>query len=211
MKHLTNPILKKIASAILCGSLLLSLSIGLCSCQSNTSEIDEIKSMISSLDNATAIAELKEMISSLDDAAAIAEVKAMIDSLDDSAAIAEIKAMLDELTADEVPTVGLEANYAEEAYEKLVYIDKAIKNRDCFTGDGFKLAQNWIIFTLMEAGYTEGGNYIAHDQHYPAKPYFVKNNPFKDKHEQIYGATVDHCNNEAEEKTKIYFSQNNAK
>ena len=41
--------------------------------------------------------------------------------------------MLDELTAEDVNT-GLADNYAEEAYEKLVYIDQVIKDRDCLAG-----------------------------------------------------------------------------
>lgn len=64
------------------------------------------------------------------------------------------------------PTVEqgpLDSDYADEAYAKLVYIDKVLKNRDCLKGDKFKLAQKWIIFSLMEAGYKEGVEIVKQD------------------------------------------------
>lgn len=46
-------------------------------------------------------------------------------------------------------------DYAAESYEKVKYIDKVIKDRDCFHGEKFKLAQKWIMWNLIEAGYPE--------------------------------------------------------
>jgi hypothetical protein len=63
-------------------------------------------------------------------------------------------------TAEQGP---LDSDYADEAYAKLVYIDKVLKNRDCLKGDKFKLAQKWIIFSLMEAGYKEGVEIVKQD------------------------------------------------
>lgn len=49
----------------------------------------------------------------------------------------------------------LAEHYGAEAYEKLVYIDKVLPDRDCIDGANFKLAQKWITWNLMEAGYAE--------------------------------------------------------
>lgn len=46
-------------------------------------------------------------------------------------------------------------DYAEECYEKVKYIDKVVKDRDCFHGEKFKLSQKWIAWNLIEAGYAE--------------------------------------------------------
>lgn len=46
-------------------------------------------------------------------------------------------------------------DYAEEAYEKLVFIDKMLSDRDCLAGENFKLCQKWIHSSLLQAGYTE--------------------------------------------------------
>lgn len=49
----------------------------------------------------------------------------------------------------------LEADYGAECYEKLQYIDKVLPDRDCINGENFKLAQKWISWKLMSAGYKE--------------------------------------------------------
>lgn len=72
--------------------------------------------------------------------------------------IDEIKNLINDLNGENEPL-----NYAEESYEKLVYIDKVLKNRDCLAGDKFKLCQKWIIFNLMEAGYVEGVDIVKQD------------------------------------------------
>lgn len=45
-------------------------------------------------------------------------------------------------------------NYGKECYEKLKYIDAGLSDRDCYTGEHFKYTQNWISYTLKNAGYT---------------------------------------------------------
>lgn len=140
-------------------------------------QIAEIKDMIDQLpsaDTSADIAEIKTLISQFTSSATsaeIAELKAMINQLSDSATsaeIAELKTLLGKLSsAEQIEDLTealfpaeeqgpLASDYAEEAYEKLVYIDKVLKNRDCLKGEKFKLAQKWIIFSLMEAGYKEG-------------------------------------------------------
>lgn len=44
-------------------------------------------------------------------------------------------------------------DYSNEAYEKVKYIDKVLPDRDCYHGANFKLAQKWIEWNLLEAGY----------------------------------------------------------
>ena len=46
-------------------------------------------------------------------------------------------------------------SYAEECYAKLEYIDSVLSDRDCVAGEDFKLAQRWISWNLMQAGYAE--------------------------------------------------------
>lgn len=147
-------------------------------------QITELKDMIDqipSADHSAEIAELKALINQLSNSATsaeIAEIKALINKLSASATsaeIAELKTLIGKLSSAEqiedltealFPTEaqGLsDSDYADEAYEKLVYIDKVLKNRDCLKGDKFKLAQKWIIFSLMEAGYKEGVDIVKQD------------------------------------------------
>lgn len=44
-------------------------------------------------------------------------------------------------------------NYGAECYEKLQYIDAGLSDRDCLAGEHFKYTQNWISYTLKNAGY----------------------------------------------------------
>ena len=57
---------------------------------------------------------------------------------------------------EEVDPNALAPNYAAEAYEMVKYIDATVKNRDALAGDAYKLCQKWIVWNLMQAGYTEG-------------------------------------------------------
>ena len=51
--------------------------------------------------------------------------------------------------------------YGAESYEKLKFIDKGLSDRDCLAGKHFKYTQNWIAYTLKNAGYTDDDiNYI---------------------------------------------------
>lgn len=56
---------------------------------------------------------------------------------------------------NEEPATANVVEYSEECYEKVKYIDQAVKDRDCIAGTEFKLAQKWIAWTLMQAGYAE--------------------------------------------------------
>ena len=59
------------------------------------------------------------------------------------------------LLPEEVPEGQLASNYGQEAYEKLVYLDKNAKDRDFIYGDKFEFCQKWITWELMKAGYSE--------------------------------------------------------
>ena len=152
--------------------------------------ISELKSSIADLSTAEQIAALESKLETLTDAEAIAEVKNMIDQLStaeqiaaleskmsefaDEEDVAELESMIEKLASSEqlssladalIPEEEgpLAADYAEEAYEKFLYIDKVIKNRDCLAGEKFKLAQKWIIFNLIEAGYKENVDIVKQD------------------------------------------------
>lgn len=47
------------------------------------------------------------------------------------------------------------SEYANQCYAKLQYIDNVLSDRDCLAGENFKLAQKWISWNLMQAGYGE--------------------------------------------------------
>ena len=147
-------------------------------------DVAELKTLINQIsDTATAadIAELKTLINQFSDsatAADIAELKTLINQYSDaatSADVEELKALIGQLSsAEQIEELkqalfpaedqgALAADYADEAYEKFVYIDKVLKDRDCLKGDKFKLAQKWIIFSLMEAGYKEGIDIVKQD------------------------------------------------
>ena len=70
----------------------------------------------------------------------------------------ELKAQIEALSKTEEPedsTPKLAADYAAETYEKVKYIDAVLKDRDCLKGEKFKLAQKWISWNLISAGYSE--------------------------------------------------------
>ena len=171
--------IKKIAALSISLSMLLTSALAVtgCTLDSTASDdsINDLKQSISTLSTADQIAALEESLATLTDAEAIAEVKALIEQLATAEKIAELEAMIDKLaTADQVDGLAdalipeeetgvLADNYAEEAYEKFLYIDQVIKNRDCLAGESFKLAQKWIIFNLMEAGYVENVDIVKQD------------------------------------------------
>lgn len=57
-------------------------------------------------------------------------------------------------------TSELEFDYANECYEKVKYIDSVLSDRDCLKGENFKLAQKWISWQLMSAGYSEENDIV---------------------------------------------------
>lgn len=130
-----------------------------------SADVEELKSLINKFSaSATSadVEELKTLISNMPASATSAdvdEIKALIAQLPTSEQIEDLKKAL--LPAEEQGL--LESDYADEAYEKLVYIDKVLKDRDCLKGEKFKLAQKWIIFSLMEAGYKEGVDIVKQD------------------------------------------------
>ena len=158
-KH--NPILsivKKILTGVLALSLLVAPTLALTSC-SNDSSIAELQSSIENLSTKDQIEALESKLAELTDADDIAEVKAMIEKLSTAEQLEALKQSL----APEVEEGPLAPDYAEEAYEKFLYIDKVLKDRDCVAGEKFKLAQKWIIFNLMEAGYKENVDIVKQD------------------------------------------------
>lgn len=67
----------------------------------------------------------------------------------------QISSMQNDLNAlkKEEETQETAWNFGEECYEKLKYIDAGLSDRDCYTGKHFKYTQNWITYTLKNAGY----------------------------------------------------------
>ena len=144
-----HSIIKKFIVGAVSLSLLLTSIFGLVGCSSDDT-----------------IAEIKAGLSTLSTAEQIEALEAKLATLTDENDAAEIKELIEKLSATLVPTTEegkLAADYADEAYEKFLYIDKVIKDRDCLAGDSFKLAQKWIIFNLMEAGYKENVDIIKQD------------------------------------------------
>ena len=90
----------------------------------------------------------------------LAELQAEIAELEETIAAYE-KELSDKLDAlspaePETPAANaLAADYGEECYEKLKYIDSVLRDRDCIDGENFQLAQKWIVWNLIQAGYSE--------------------------------------------------------
>ena len=63
------------------------------------------------------------------------------------------KDLTDLKKANETPEDATPWNYGAECYEKLQYIDAGLSDRDCLSGEHFKYTQNWISYTLKNAGY----------------------------------------------------------
>ncbi len=85
-----------------------------------------------------------------------------IDSL--QAQITELQEELNGYYAEEEQTTNtLATHYGEECYEKIKYIDEVLKDRDSIGGEKYKLAQKWIFWNLIKAGYTEGVDIVYHN------------------------------------------------
>ena len=158
MKTPAPKTLKKIVIGALSLSMLLTSTVSLSSCLKDE-EYAELSAGISSLSTADQIAELEAKLATLTDAEAIAEVKALIEKL---ATAEQIDALAATLTPED-DNGPLADDYVDEAYEKFLYIDKVLKDRDCLAGEKFKLTQKWIIFNLMEAGYKENEDIVKQD------------------------------------------------
>lgn len=80
-----------------------------------------------------------------------------------------ISAKLNEINKTLLSTIGEPTivEYSDECYEKLQYIDSALRDRDCIYGQDFKLSQNWIVWTAKLAGYTDS-DISFQDVTYPA-------------------------------------------
>ena len=166
-KLFKNNLLKKIGVGIISASVLATSMLGLTAC--NSEDINEIK------DDVAGIEDIKNGMIDLSSTEDIEALKTLIAGLSTDEDIETIKALIADLaTADQLAALEEELfpeeevkpiadNYAEEAYEKFLYIDKVLKDRDCLQGEKFKLAQKWIIFNLMEAGYKEGVDIVKQD------------------------------------------------
>lgn len=157
---------------------------------SSSSQIDELSAKVEALSSAAQIEELATKLSELSSSSQVEEMVAKLAELSSSAQIEELAKKVEGLSSSEqaekllsqisklstaeqldelidalIPTDdgGLADNYAQEAYEKLVYMDKVLKDRDCLAGEQFQLAQKWIIFSLIEAGYVEGVDIVKQD------------------------------------------------
>lgn len=181
-----------------------------------TQQLNELEKKLATLTDTDDLAALEEKLAALADADDIADVKSKIDQLSITEQVAELKEKLSSLsytedlaaikeminklaTAEQVDNLAdaltpsgsqspLAADYAEEAYEKFLYIDKVLKDRDCLTGEKFQLAQKWIIFSLMEAGYVENVDIVKQDTTM-TKYVAIKENP--SEYAAMYPA-VDH-------------------
>ena len=125
------------------------------------SSADQIDALITKLGELSSSEQIDEIVAKLSGVSSAEQVSALVDKLDDLSTAEQVDALIETL----IPTQEgpLADNYAQEAYEKLVYIDKVLKDRDCVAGEQFKLAQKWIIFDLMEAGYKEGVDIVKQD------------------------------------------------
>ncbi|MBP5308528.1 MAG: M28 family peptidase [Clostridia bacterium] len=74
---------------------------------------------------------------------------------------------------DEPSSSPLAFDYADECYEKIKYIDNVLRDRDCYSGANYKLAEKWILWNLYEAGYTTEE---AYTQPFSTQGYFVEAN-----------------------------------
>lgn len=173
-KSLTKSLIKKITAGVLSAALLVVPMFSLSGCSDNSEQLNKIETGMTTLSTAEQIKALEAKVAGLAAANDVAALKAQLDDLAAAEDVEDIKAQLgalasadklDELIAALTPEESgpLADNYAEEAYEKLVYIDKVLKDRDCIAGEQFKLAQKWIIFSLMEAGYVEGVDVVKQD------------------------------------------------
>lgn len=121
--------MKKLAKLLIPLTLAVCIAFGAAGCNGNdqSGSIDDLKSEIAALEDQ--LAALEESLGE------------KIDGLDKN---------------PETPTENaLAADYGAECYEKLQYIDSVISERDCMNGENFKLAQNYISWTLLSAGYSE--------------------------------------------------------
>ena len=130
-----------------------------------SADIDELKALIAQCVPSVTSADIDALKTLIEQSASsvtsadIDELKALIDQLASAEQIEDLKQALVQTEEQGL----LASDYAEEAYDKLVYIDQVLKDRDCLQGDKFKLAQKWIIFSLMEAGYEEGVDIVKQD------------------------------------------------
>ena len=62
---------------------------------------------------------------------------------------------------DEQAEALIAFDYGDECYEKIKYIDKVLKDRDCYGGANYKLAEKWILWNLYEAGYTAEEAFVS--------------------------------------------------
>lgn len=93
-------------------------------------------------------------------------VEALIEQLEQQLADAknELNGKIDALTpAPEENEPALAADYGAESYEKVKYIDAVLSDRDCIDGANFKLAQKWITWNCIKAGYQEGTDVAYQD------------------------------------------------
>lgn len=133
MKHLIKPIV----ATSLCACFAFGTFAG-AGCN-NTDQLDALDNKSNSI--VTSIEDLESQIASLQEEN---------DKL--SALLDKIGA---EVLPEEVPEGKLASNYGQEAYDKLVYLDKNVKDRDFIYGDKFEFCQKWITWELMKAGYSE--------------------------------------------------------
>ncbi len=157
-----NKSIKKIAAtAAICvasAAIIATTALSAIGLANNQKKFDELEDKVSKLSSSADVAGVNSALGALATSDEIAALGTTIGSLATSDEIADLNEAL-------FPTQDgpLAANYGEEAYEKLVYIDKMLHNRDCMTGEQFKLAQKWIFFQLMEAGYVEGVDIVKQD------------------------------------------------
>jgi hypothetical protein len=154
-QHAFHTIVKKIIAPVALTATVALSALSLTGCSGTDEAFGEIKDMLSKFSTSEQVTDVTE------------KLDAVTDKADDLASqVDDLTEKLDGLTDSLFPDVEaspLADNYAEEAYEKLVYIDAVLKDRDCVAGDKFKLAQKWITFNLMEAGYKENVDIIKQD------------------------------------------------
>lgn len=80
------------------------------------------------------------------------------------------------------------SNYAYESYGYIKYIDANLSERDCYSGENFKEAQNWIKSELKKAGYNDSQIEFQNVEH---TLYFDKTKNPNELYTQVDNLSVD--------------------
>lgn len=149
----------KTLGLILVLSLIFSIAMVLVACDSDK----PVEELNATTDLTKQQEELKTKVDGLEkqsgeNASAVDGIASQLDAL--GAQIAELQKAIEEANAQPEES-ALAFDYGEECYEKIQYIDKVLHDRDCYSGENYKLAEKWILWNLYEAGYSEEEAFLS--------------------------------------------------